>query len=250
MPPQVEFYALSDKGPSRAANQDAWSKGSRNHFFILADGVGGKPAGGLAAKEAVTYLSRMLEEHTPLLMADTTRDEILPSIEYALQKTNEKIWQLGRENSTLAGLGTTLSALCFFRSECFFTNIGDSRIYRLRQHKLELLTQDDSLLFELVQFGLINAKEARIFPLRNVITKSLGATKTIECKWKNAPLSEGDLYLICCDGLSNSVADEEIFDILEQEPNLELAAKQLLNEALEQGSQDNITLLLVHILKV
>lgn len=233
---EIEAIGLSDKGLVRLENEDAYLLMPSCHFYALADGLGGRNSGEIASREAILHLSQSLEKKK-------TAESILTGI----QEANLKIWEMAQTNESHTGMGTTLSCIFFHDHSCFLANVGDSRIYRLRDDELQQLTQDDSLVFELVQFGLLDEQEAKTFPLKHVITKSLGGIPLIEPSISKTDVQPGDFFLLCSDGLYNPVDDATMKQILLSTNDLQQACEKMIRKALDLGGLDNITVILIHV---
>lgn len=234
---KVDYAALTDRGLVRSDNEDAWSISKELGLFLVADGMGGRAGGEVAARCAV--------ESIPVRLAAVT-----PSLE-ALRKTivdvNSEIYRMSQRRPELAGMGTTLCSLLIQKEEALIAHVGDSRIYRLRNQQLQQLTVDHSLLSELLALGGLTAEESTSFPYKHILTKALGTQSTVVPECQVFPLVDGDLFLLCTDGLTNSVTDSELSAILAQNISLTERGEALIALANERGGIDNTTVLLVHI---
>ncbi len=246
MPFKVVKYALSDIGLVRQNNEDVWAELPEHNVFILADGMGGHQAGEIAAKEAVNSLCENLEDflnangNSPLSKS-TLRQAFKQSIEQA----NKVVYRMGRSNEVLKGMGTTICCLQLLQDCVVYAHVGDSRIYRLRNKKLEQLTKDHSLLRELMDLGKLNEKQAEDFLYKNIITKAIGTEPIVEPTIQVSDLYLGDVYLLCSDGLSDLLSLEEMEKIMNGAKNIEDSVHLLISQAKEKGGYDNITVILV-----
>ncbi len=243
----TKSFALTDKGLLRQKNEDSFGCDDQLHFYSIADGLGGRNAGEIASSETVHRLKTRLQEDSFIHNLSSEEKIIVDFFIRSIIAVNHEIFNLSRNNNMLEGMGTTLSTLYFFDEKCLFTNIGDSRIYRFRNNELTKLTNDDTLLEELLQYGLIDEKEAKIFPLKHVITKSIGSFETIDPSWGIETFQLNDIYLLCSDGLHGLVSFEKIKSILAMTTTLKEKGELLLKKALSAGGIDNITLILVEI---
>ena len=224
----------TDIGKLRKQNEDAaWFDESRA-VFAVADGMGGHLAGEVASRMAIEAVQRMAKDNAcPGIAA--LRD--------AVAGAHETILTHAQSHIECAGMGTTLSVLWLSRSYAYIAHVGDSRIYRLRAGSLTQITQDHSLVEELVRAGLITREQARTHPRRNIITRALGTHGENEPDLLVTDVQDGDLFLLCTDGLTGMVTDAQIERML-LENGMEDAADALLAAALDAGGRDNVTLIL------
>lgn len=230
-------FGLSDIGVSRPNNEDVWIAMPEIGFFALADGMGGHQAGEVAAKEAIDHLSSSVKQIQPC-------DALSRMLELkcAIEKANAWVYQISKEEESLNGMGTTLCCLIWTEDAVIYAHVGDSRIYRFRNQKLELLTQDHSLFTKWLKTG----KESHSpFPYKNVITRAIGTAPKANPEVAICRHEEGDLYFLCTDGLTDVLELDEIEKILKLVPSLEMATSELIQQAKIKGSSDNITILMV-----
>ncbi|MBE5783846.1 MAG: Stp1/IreP family PP2C-type Ser/Thr phosphatase [Clostridiales bacterium] len=233
----MKVVSRTHKGNVRLQNQDALLVQEGVHgLFGVADGMGGHNAGDVASRMAVLLLGRVLEGAKP--------DEAL--LRGGLEEVNLMIYEEQQKDASLSGMGTTLTAIWEDEERILLGHVGDSRAYRLRKGKLEQMTQDHSMVAELLRDGLITKEQARHHPHRNVITRALGAGETVDPDIISLDKKLGDKYLICSDGLSEYVSEAEMERILKRTP-LEEAANQFLSMALEGGGRDNISLVIAEV---
>ena len=197
--------------------------------------VGGHLAGEVASGIAIDAVKRMAASHD-IASISVMRD--------AVNAAHQAILARAKENPACAGMGTTLSVMWRGGHYMYIAHVGDSRIYRFRGGVLEQITQDHSLVEELVRARIITREEARRHPRRNIITRALGTPGDNAPDLLAADRKKGDLWLLCSDGLSGMVPDEEIARTLLRETELDSAADSLLTQALEAGGRDNVTLIL------
>ena len=224
----------TDIGRMRRQNEDAaWFDESRA-VFAVADGMGGHLAGEVASRMAIEAVQRMAKDNACPGIA---------ALREAVASAHETILAHAQDHIECAGMGTTLSVLWLGVNYAYIAHVGDSRIYRLREGSLTQITQDHSLVEELVRAGLITREQARTHPRRNIITRALGTHGENEPDLLVTDVRDGDLFLLCTDGLTGMVADGDIERVL-RENDMETAADRLLALALEAGGRDNVTLIL------
>jgi protein phosphatase len=239
--------AKTDLGRIRENNEDKYeffmpededTLAIKGAFYAVADGMGGHAAGQIASELALkTAIKAYYSDSSPILEE---------SLRAAFQTSNALIYDAARTISERAGMGTTMTALVLRGEEVFIAHVGDSRCYRLRGGKLEQLTEDHTWVNEQVKRGLMNQEEAELSPFRNVITRSLGNTPSVEVDIISDELKINDVFLLCSDGLTSEVSDDEIRDVLVKSSPSK-AAWDLVELALDHGGQDNCTVLIVAI---
>ncbi|GAB4228948.1 MAG: Stp1/IreP family PP2C-type Ser/Thr phosphatase [Chlamydiales bacterium] len=246
MPYTVESCGITDKGLVRDNNEDVWGQAKDRNFFVLADGMGGHRAGEVAAREAVNMLCKKIVEER-LLLSSLTTSEITETLSNWIFGINETIFALGQSCRELNGMGTTICCAYCLPEEIILAHVGDSRIYRLREGELTQMTEDHSLLSEMIHKGKVSKENSDEFMYKNIITRAIGTDPTVEPEVSVAPLREYDQYLLCSDGLTDHLSNEEIAAIMREYPKLEECAHQLVDAAKFKGGQDNITVLLIHV---
>ena len=226
----------TDIGRKRKQNEDAAWFDEKRGVFVVADGMGGHLAGEVASQMAIDAVRRMAARHKK------------PSVDL-LKKTvlgaHERIYLHAQGHAECAGMGTTISMMWRGGGYMYIAHVGDSRIYRLRDGHMEQITQDHSLVGELVRAGLLTPEEARLHPRRNIITRAIGTDESVEVDVVVEERRKGDLWLACSDGLHGLVDDRQMRDALRQYAP-EKAADVLLKAALDAGGRDNVTLVIVH----
>ncbi len=238
--------AKTDLGRVRENNEDKFEfyvpededvlarKGS---LYAVADGMGGHAAGQIASELALkTVIGQYYDE--------SASSSIDSSLRAAVQTANVMIYGAAQAIVERNGMGTTMTALVIRGEEAFIAQVGDSRCYRLRGNKLEQLTEDHSWVNEQVRRGGMTREEAEQSPFRNIITRSLGNFPTVEPDIFQENVQAGDVFLLCSDGLTGEVSDDEIRDVLRDSATSE-AAWKLVELALEHGGKDNVTVLIV-----
>lgn len=226
-----ERGALSDVGRRRAVNQDAYVAAER--LFAVADGVGGGPAGEVASRLAVEALERGAAS------ARTAAD-----LRALAADASVAVHSAGRDDAALAGLATTLTAGLFVPEGLAVVHAGDSRLYRLRDGALELLTDDHALVPQLVASGLLAPDRAASHPLRNMLTRALGRDADTDFDARVFDAGPGDVFLFCSDGLTKMVDERAIAALVDDAPSLADAALELVRAANAAGGRDNVTVVL------
>lgn len=247
MPYKVEFSALSDMGHIRPNNEDSWSLIPEENFFVLADGMGGHQAGEVASHEAVAILCRLMKDTKGQSLQAKSFDEIQDLLREAFYRVNASIFTLSCQNEEWKGMGTTLSCLLLHDEGALCGHVGDSRIYRLRNQRLEQLTQDHSLLRELADLGQIEEGQAEGSLYRNILTRAVGTEPIVEPTITVSDVLVGDLYVLCSDGLSDLLTKSDIEKILNQKLDIKEAVKKLVKEAKQRGGHDNITVIVIKV---
>lgn len=237
----VESYGISDMGLVRKNNEDAFLILEDQQCFILADGMGGHNAGEIASHEAVHFLSDCMKT---ISKKDSSTQIAAHLLQY-IKKTNEHVHVLSVRNPHWQGMGTTLCLALIHKDKLIYAHVGDSRIYRIRNGSISRLTQDHSLKDELMAKGELD--ESLTYLYKNVITRAIGTHANVVPDIKTAPYEAGDIYILCSDGLTDSLTDEEIASIILSSPSIKGAAEELVAEANLCGGNDNITIVLFKI---
>ena len=239
----MRSVGASHIGKVRTENQDRiffhdQPVGNLKNLYIVADGMGGHKAG--------DYASRYTIERVVASVSRNAGDEPVSIIKEAINKANELLVAESREDEAKRGMGTTLVIGTIIGNKLFVANIGDSRLYIVGgTEQIRQITRDHSLVDEMVRMGEINADEARVHPDKNIITRAVGAADHVEADFFEVELCEDDRILLCTDGLTNMVRDEEICDTIRQNDNIETAASQLVAMANANGGRDNITVMII-----
>ena len=240
---------LSDVGKKRPHNEDSTITDAKNGIMILADGMGGYKAGEVASTIAVCDvhqllrlgLNKILEENSAT--DDGSRESIL--LEKAITAANLRIYDLAMNERSCQGMGTTIVSCLVLEQAVVIGHVGDSRMYRLRGDVFEQVTKDHSLIQELVDRGLYTTEEAQANTPKNLVTRALGIEADVQVDVFTEPVIEGDIYLLCSDGLNDMVEDEEIHLTLgKYSANLSQAASELVRQANNNGGKDNVSVIL------
>lgn len=232
--PALSAHALTDVGKVRAVNQDALVMDDGLLLYGVADGMGGHNGGETASAGARDGLIAALQDKTPSL--DALRD--------AITQVNADLFRQQAEDEKLSGMGTTLSVIWMSEHFVYLGHVGDSRIYRFREGKLEQMTDDHSLVGELMRAGYLTPEQAENHPNKNVILRAVGTEEGIDIDLAVEERKTGDLWLICSDGLHGMVPDAKMEAILGVNTP-ESAARLLMEAALKAGGRDNISVVLV-----
>lgn len=237
----VKSFSVTDIGRKRKLNQDfVYSSdepvGNLQNVYIVADGMGGHQAGDYASKCTVETILREIRgsfEQSPIRI-----------LSKAIRCANDQVRKKAREDETLFGMGTTVVAATFLGKYLQVANVGDSRLYIINE-EVRQITRDHSLVEEMVRMGGLDKEAARNHPDKNIITRAIGARDTVEIDFFHEELKSGDLVLLCSDGLTNMLEDEEIGRILRSAGSLEEKGKALIEAANENGGRDNIAVILI-----
>jgi len=242
---KIQACGFSDTGLVRTNNEDAWAQIPEKNFFVLADGMGGHNAGEIAAQEAVCELCYWI--NNTVSYDNLTLEELSTNIYKAIVDVNTKIYLHSTSSLSLKGMGTTLCCMYFYEDNIVYAHVGDSRIYRLRNGQLQQLTEDHSLMNELIRVNRIDEDHLDHFLHKNVITKALGIEKRLTPSLSQIPILSDDIYIMCSDGLSDYVSEEQITSILLNHNDLENAGLALIERANTAGGFDNITVILTKV---
>lgn len=238
------FHALTDAGLVRANNEDALAFDTVLGVAVLADGMGGYNAGEVASSmavqlvtsELVRWLSAEDKLHSP--------SQVARKLETCFEEANMAILNAANANSQYIGMGTTLVAGVFHGGKLVLGHVGDSRCYRLRDGVLTQITKDHSMLQEQVDAGYLTQEQAAYAPGKNLLTRALGVEDVVRVEIHEHPVQDGDLYVMCTDGLTDMLTDKDILLTLNNHNNLTLLATELVARANLNGGRDNISVLL------
>lgn len=238
----LKTFSITDIGRKRKLNQDyvytsEQPVGSLPNLFIVADGMGGHNAGDYASKVTVETIVEKIKVST-----ETERTHI---VEEAIVTANTLIRAKARESADLEGMGTTVVVATCEGNRLCVANVGDSRLYVANRKEIRQITKDHSWVAEMVRRGGLGREEARNHPDRNIITRAIGADDTVKVDFFTVQLKEGDLILMCTDGLTNMLEDEEIRMILDGARDMVEKAEELVAAANERGGRDNISVILI-----
>ena len=237
----IKSFSVTDIGRKRKLNQDfVYSSdeavGNLKNVYIVADGMGGHQAGDYASKCTVETMVREIKgcfEQSPIRI-----------LSRAIRIANDQVRRKAREDESLYGMGTTVVAATVLGKYLQVANVGDSRLYIINE-EVRQITRDHSLVEEMVRMGGLDREAARNHPDKNIITRAIGARDTIEIDFFHEELKSGELILMCSDGLTNMLEDEEIGRILKTPGTIEERAERLIDAANQNGGRDNIAVILI-----
>lgn len=241
----LKTWAQTDVGRVRANNEDAFWEGSGRDWYLalVADGMGGHQAGEVASRVAAEVIGRTVESADPAGKDGPACRALLLK---AVARANDEVYRLAQKEPGLAGMGTTVTAALIHGREMELAHVGDSRAYRLRGERLELLTEDHSLVQELVNQGSLAPGEARFHPQRHILTRALGTGPVLKVDTRHEELRPGDVLLLCTDGLSGTLSDAELLETLRNTPRAQAGA-ELIRLANSRGGRDNVTVVIVEV---
>jgi protein phosphatase len=244
--------AVTDVGRKRKGNEDSHYVNDEQHLFVVADGMGGHAAGEVASRIAVDAINEFVcatsgdEEITWPFGLDDSISYDGNRLKTAVRFANRKVIEATRERAEYEGMATTVAAVLVDGDTANLAHVGDSRVYLFRADELRLLTNDHSWVNEQLQNGALSPDQARHHPFRNVVTRALGGRPDLVVEMQAYKMQAEDLLMVCSDGLTTMLTDEEIADVVRQAAgDPERAAESLVEEANEHGGEDNITVLVL-----
>lgn len=239
---RFEYGAKSDQGIVRNSNEDIYVAMDLQGTFLVADGMGGHAAGEIASSMAAETVESFLEEEDR-----NSKTEVL--LQNAVQQANTRVYQAQMQKKEFRGMGSTLTVLALTENRFHVAHVGDSRAYLYRNGELRQLTQDHSVVWPLYENGILSKKDIAKHPQKNLITRSIGTYPQVEVDLQGDSASAGDIFLLCSDGLTDVVTDEDIGQNLSQnEARPQDMADSLVDAAKRAGGPDNITVIVVRIL--
>ena len=247
----LEVATATHSGMVRSHNEDSIAADAEWGLAVLADGMGGYNAGEVASGIAVALISTEMKQALAASQATAmTRSGVERLIGDYAAKANAAIHQAAQSQSQYSGMGTTLVIALWHDNQLSVGHVGDSRLYRMRGDVLEQVTRDHSLLQEQIDSGMISKEQARYAPNKNLVTRAVGIDPDVEAEVHTYAVQPGDIYLLCSDGLPDMVTDEEIeLTLSSLKANLPLAAEQLVQQANDNGGRDNVSVILVRVLR-
>ena len=246
-------FGLTDVGRKRKHNEDAYLLDVERGLFVVADGMGGHAAGEVASRLTVESIQEFISG------TEDDHDNTWPfgynnrysvdgnRLSTAVERANEKVMRAVVNRPELKGMGTTVVAALFDEKRATLVHVGDSRAYLMREAELRRLTDDHSWVQEQVNAGILSEDEAKSHPLKNVVTRALGGGTHVAVDLIEIPVGAGDRFLLCSDGLTGMVSDEEITNALSSPRTLEQIVRGLVDLANERGGVDNITAIMVEV---
>lgn len=241
----MKVFGLTNIGRLRARNQDAYYISTEkslylDNLYIVADGMGGHMAGEVASATAVEAFNHYIKKEL------SVRDNTLGLLQDAAKSANERVFFDSMSHEEYHGMGTTLTVLTIRGRKGYCVHIGDSRIYRIRQGEIELITKDHSFVYELMSQGRITREEAKVHPKRHILTRALGPDPDPEIDNISFDVQTGDKILMCTDGLTTMIDDIGILKIIEENA-IENVTEALIHQANENGGLDNITAIIIEV---
>lgn len=239
----MKSFSKTDVGVKRTMNQDSLfccdsPVGSFQNLYIVADGMGGHKAG--------DYASRLCIERMVSMIKGSDSKTPVTILEEAVAYANQSVYEAAQEKPEYEGMGTTMVACTLQGDTLYVANIGDSRLYLLHK-ELQQITNDHSLVEEMVKIGNLTESEARVHPQKNIITRALGIDEEVQADYFEVNVQPSDVVLLCSDGLTNMIEDDEIEYVIHHSESLEEAGESLIQKANANGGSDNITAVLVQI---
>ena len=269
---KVDIGALSDTGKVRPVNEDHFLVGNSGRYLdvtmtnipegalplrseekaygmVVADGMGGAAAGEVASREAISTLINLVLDLPDwiLRLDERTTKAAMNRAAYRYKQVDAAISEQAEQDPRLSGMGTTLTVAFSLGEDLILTHVGDSRAYLLRKGRLQQLTRDQTLVQALIDIGEITPEEASSHPMRHILTQALGQHKgKVNVEVQRIRLRDGDWLLLCTDGLTEMVPDDQILKLLDQPQSAESACRKLVDLALENGGRDNVTVIAAH----
>lgn len=233
------YYGKTDKGKVRKDNQDSFGffETAGAVCLIVCDGMGGAKGGSVASDITVKKVSAVLKEK---INADCTEQDIIRALNLAVEAANDEVFVLSQNDESLRGMGTTLVAAVIRGNRLFYTHVGDSRLYAITDTEITRLTKDHSFVQEMVAIGKLTKEEAENHPNKNIITRAIGVSMTVENE-SGAENLDGRRLLLCSDGLSNMLSDEILSELVNKHKITEKCVDVLIDKANKKGGTDNIT---------
>jgi len=242
----MDSWGITDSGKVRSINQDVCKIviDDKRGFAILVvcDGMGGANAGNIASELAADVFSDYMSDNTAMLGIDATLDDIADVVADAAVAANTAVFNKGMSDIQYSGMGTTLVSLISSNNGEIVVNIGDSRAYHITPAGISQITKDHSVVEDMVDSGELSRTEALNHPRKNLITRAVGAERFVESDIYMQTIDSGDIILLCSDGLSNIVKDDEILDVMQNSTALSSSCQALMDIALTRGAPDNVTI--------
>lgn len=249
---KISYKAISDVGRKRTANEDTYTADADLNLFIVADGMGGHAAGEVASKVAVESIQDFIrytnndKEITWPYEFDESLSMAGNRLKSAIQIAHAKVLEVTAQKKEFQGMATTVVSLLMDNGKAQVAHVGDSRAYLIREDKLIQLTSDHSWVNEQLRTGAITSQQARNHPYRNIVTRALGGPNPVDVDVSEEPMQDGDIILLCSDGLNTMLSDEQILEtVRNNRDDLDKACQALISLANENGGEDNVTAILV-----
>lgn len=242
----MTFSANTDIGLKRKINQDGYNYkafGEGCAWVVVCDGMGGMAAGNIASAETVKLLSRSLEDN---LSSRSSGDFVRSLLKSSIESANAAVFEEASSSAELKGMGTTVVCAVVLNGVCYVAHAGDSRLYRFHNGVLSLVTTDHSVVQTMVDSGQLTEEQAKIHPNKNIITRAVGVHNNIDIDFDEFDVFESDVILLCTDGLTNCVSDDEIVSVIQNE-DFDCLAERLTEIANNNGGFDNSTAVAIKI---
>jgi serine/threonine protein phosphatase PrpC len=233
----MQAEVVTNVGLVRKNNEDAYKCDVEKGIFIVADGMGGCVAGEVASTLAVDTVYQVVSSKQDCPLLETLRE--------SFYQANNRIYETGKNNSKYSGMGTTLTVAWIKDDTIYTAHVGDSRAYLIREGKITSLTEDHSLVGELMREGGLTEEEAMVHPQKNILTRALGCSPFVEVDVSSTKMLVGDYLLLCTDGMSNLITSAEIVEVIIKTKDIKKIVRKLVELALKRGGHDNITAILV-----
>lgn len=240
-----EFFSHTDTGRVRTNNEDSIALDESCGVAVLADGMGGYAAGEVASGMACDFIKSELGRWLHEASANASDGDVKRAMDICVDNANRAIFGAANSNPTYAGMGTTLVLAVFRSGRLLMGHIGDSRGYRLRDGQLQQITKDHSLLQEQIDAGILTPEQAQYAANKNLVTRALGVEDLVLMETHLHDIQSGDIYLMCSDGLSDMLRDQQIADVMSAHTSLPEMGEALVAVANEAGGRDNIAVVLV-----
>ena len=241
----MEAWGLTDPGLVRSENQDYYllqQLGEHDFLAVVCDGMGGAKSGNVASRLAAEVF---VEEIRRGYRSGMSQEQVDFLLRTAVSIANTAVYENAKLNEDMNGMGTTLVAVLAVGKRAYFANVGDSRGYLMNRQGIQRVTIDHSLVELMVQRGELTSEQAKTYPGKNFITRAIGTEKTVECDLYTAALRQGDCILLCSDGLTNHLADQELLFEVIHGVRKQDCCQRLLGIAKERGAPDNVTVVLI-----
>lgn len=241
----MEVWGMTDPGLVRTQNQDYYllqKLGSHDLTAVVCDGMGGAKSGNIASRLAAEVFSEEIRRGYRANMSQDQADYLLRT---AVSIANTAVYENAQLNSDMSGMGTTLVAVLVIGKRAYFANVGDSRGYLMNRQGIQRVTVDHSLVELMVQRGELSSEQAKSYPGKNFITRAIGTEQSVECDLYTAALRPGDCVLLCSDGLTNHLADQELLFEVIHGVNKQDCCQRLIGIAKDRGAPDNVTAVLI-----
>ena len=240
----MEIGFKTDTGRCRQKNEDACLVRPVDHIFAVADGVGGNNSGEIASRTVVNEIARHCDNYS---LPENDEAELKKFLMECMNNSNERVLDYSCRNFKNSGMATTVVLAYINGNTAYFVNVGDSRAYVLRGHRLTQVTEDHTYVNTLVKAGIISRKEAETHENKNMITRAIGAEYSVEPDFYKVTLKAGDIVLLCTDGLYDEVDQEFLINELRSEKKMSVISETLVEEANRRGGSDNITMIAIKI---